>query len=43
MTLPRPAQSFDTFEEWDAWWNARADEVEGEAQAADDTCSEPEG
>lgn len=36
MKLPRPAQSFESQDEWDAYWDDRDDELEGEAQAADD-------
>ena len=42
MKLPRPASSFDSWDEWNGYWDDREREADAEAQAADDACSEPE-
>lgn len=41
MRHPPNPSSFDSQDEYDAYWSDRCDDAEGEAQAADDYCSEP--
>lgn len=42
MRRPRPAASFESFDELHDYWDRRNREADMEAQAADDACAEPE-